>query len=213
MSKFKGKVVILNSPPNSGKDSIAEVLNDSLDWDWNCFKDHLYDCTATLFNTDKWDLIEWATDRVTKEVPLEELSIPSDKYKLLDNIVKSNRAFTLEDGYIPLSPREALIYTSEVVIKPTMGEEYFGKIAAENIDLDAVTVFSDGGFNEELLPVIERVGAENVYVVQWSREGCSFKGDSRNYLKVPNNVNLLVTKNDGTIDDLADEVINWISGE
>ena len=43
-------------------------------------------------------------------------------------------------------------------------------------------VFSDGGFAEEVNEVVKSVGAENVYVLQWKAEGCSFDNDSRRYL-------------------------------
>ena len=38
-----------------------------------------------------------------------------------------------------------------------------------------------GGFVEELEPIIEKVGAENIVIVQLTREGCDYSSDSRKY--------------------------------
>ena len=40
---------------------------------------------------------------------------------------------------------------------------------------------SDGGFVDELLPVINRVGSNNFVLVQLTREGCDYSTDSRRY--------------------------------
>ena len=89
-----------------------------------------------------------------------------------------------------MSPRQFLIYTSENYVKVCFGGNTFGKIAARSVvevpvyprTGGAVHIFSDGGFAEEINEVAKAVGAENVYIFQWSADGCSFKGDSRRYL-------------------------------
>lgn len=80
-----------------------------------------------------------------------------------------------------MSCREAMIYVSEKVIKPRMGLDYFGKLVANEIDLEKDYAISDGGFIDELLPVVEKVGKENFRLVQLTREGHDFSSDSRRY--------------------------------
>lgn len=153
------KVVILNGPPNCGKDTLADLMYHEYTGAKvarRAMKDGLYDLTADLFLVDReWFRIVCA-DRARKEAPMKRLG--------------------------GRSPREALIYVSEQVVKPAFGHDYFGRYAAENLEQGALNIFSDGGFVEEAIPVLNVVGADNVLLVQIYREGCSFDGDSRNYL-------------------------------
>lgn len=149
-------VVILNGPPNSGKDTIAEAL-EAEGYSHIRFKDALYRDTAKLFDMPLAQFIALASNRYTKEVPHAGLSM--------------------------YSPREALIYCSESVMKELYGKDYYGRQLAERVastDNDAFIV-SDGGFEEELAPV-KRLADTKVVVVRLLRSGCSFQGDSRKYL-------------------------------
>jgi hypothetical protein len=91
-----------------------------------------------------------------------------------------------EDWLDGFSRREALIYVSEEIIKPTHGSDYFGKKAAEEMQPNVLYCFSDGGFKEELIPIINKLGAENIILIQLTREGCSFSSDSRRYINGTN---------------------------
>lgn len=79
------------------------------------------------------------------------------------------------------SRREAMIYVSEKVIKPKKGLDYFGLQVAEEIDLNKDYCISDGGFIDELVPVINKVGTDNFVLVQLTRDGCDYSSDSRRY--------------------------------
>jgi hypothetical protein len=81
-----------------------------------------------------------------------------------------------------LSRREAMIYTSEEIMKKRHGRDYYGIQTSKKIDGISSYCFSDGGFVEEVLSIINTVGANNICIVQLFREGCSFSSDSRNYL-------------------------------
>jgi hypothetical protein len=70
---------------------------------------------------------------------------------------------------------------SEDIIKPKKGLDYFGRSVAEEIFEDKNYALADGGFVEELEPIIEKVGAENIVIVQLTREGCDYSSDSRKY--------------------------------
>ncbi len=92
------------------------------------------------------------------------------------------------------TPREAYIGISETFAKPLFGDGVFGRVLARRFRMDKqsnVAVVSDGGFIDELVPVVLEFGADNVLVVRVTRPGCSFVGDSRSYLDVGSH---LVTK-------------------
>lgn len=154
------RVVILNSPPNGGKDVGANHLV-SLGTGWfgtpiwkREFKSRLFDITKAVYGVShsQWEAI------YTREG--KEKSSP------------------LLDG---LSPRQALIKVSEEVIKPVYGKEFFGGCARDSL-MNGINIFSDGGFTEELRPILTEVGYNNILIVRVFRDGCSFGGDSRDYL-------------------------------
>lgn len=152
-------VIILNGPPLCGKDTIADkMIENDLAGDFFKlqYKDKLIKLTRVAYSLteDQWDEI-YTRDR--KEVPTPLLW--------------------------GRSPREALIHMSETVIKPAFGRDYFGKAAADNIQYNKVNVFSDGGFPEEIAPLIELVGVNHLVVVRLHADGCSYDGDSRSYFQ------------------------------
>lgn len=146
----KPTVIILNGPPGSGKDTIAELLVQH-GFTHECFKAPLYPLTAMMYGvTTEW-FKEVATDRILKEQPFDELNCG-------------------------MTPRMALIDTSENQIKPYMGKDFFGLLAASRVKGN--TVFSDGGFEEEIEPMIQQHSA---WIFRLHREGFTFEGDSRSY--------------------------------
>jgi hypothetical protein len=147
-------VIIFNGPPSSGKDE-ACLFFKNLGFKHLSFKYHLFRATAEYFSvTLDWFMQEY-DNRVVKE----------RKEELLGN----------------RSRREALIYVSEEIIKPQYGKDYFGAMAAKEMTADGNYCFSDGGFMEELIPIINNIGAENISIVQLTRDGCDFSSDSRRY--------------------------------
>jgi hypothetical protein len=79
------------------------------------------------------------------------------------------------------SRRDAMIYVSEKFIKPKYGKDYFGKQLANQMTSEGLFCVSDGGFQEELSPIINKFGAESITIIQLTREGCDFSSDSRRY--------------------------------
>jgi hypothetical protein len=153
--------VILNGPPGVGKDTLADMLV-KLGFAKHMFKRQLYLDTAKQFGVDLVEFVDAANDRECKNVPNSQLKL---------NYTKR-----------PLSPREALIYTSEDVMKPRYGVAHYGNAALEHClnTNDNYVVFSDGGFGAE---VISLSGAfHKVVVIQLVRPGYDFTGDSRDYL-------------------------------
>lgn len=149
-------VILVNGPPGSGKDTLAEFLQ-TIGWVNHVrFKDELYKEASRISGIPVDFLVNLATDRKAKERPNPNFMV----------------------GATPLSPREYLIHVSETVIKPLKGADYFGVCTAEK--LGKYTVISDSGFVEEFRPVADR--ATKLLVVKLKRKGCSFENDSRDYL-------------------------------
>lgn len=155
------RVFILNGPPSIGKDTLANAIAANLNYPVSMFKTALYKETADFYGVPLEYMIDVATGRDTKEVP--------------------NIDFNL------LSPREALIHTSEGIIKPKYGKKFFGLKAVEYLQtLDGLTgsvVFSDGGFAEECECLVEH--GYDVHIVQLHHPNFNFDRDSRNYVTVP----------------------------
>lgn len=152
------KVIILNGPPGCGKDTLAAHL------------------ITTLPNTAKREFKErlMTVAAAIAGITVERLrELNSRALKNLPNLA-------LPYG---LSPREWLIYVSETMIKPHMGEHYFGYAAAGTlVGSDRTYVFADGGFDAEVDTIADRVGRKNILVLKITRPGHSFAGDSRKYI-------------------------------
>lgn len=152
-------ILLFNGPPSSGKDYACSILEDH-GFTHVCFKEKLYTDTFDFFNVSR----EWFMSGYTRE----QKNTPDDRL-----ILKGT----------PISRREALIYVSEEYMKPKYGASYYGDILADSIDIKGKYCVSDGGFKEEILPVINKVGLEKIVIVQLVRTECSFVGDSRGYLQ------------------------------
>lgn len=104
------------------------------------------------------------------------------------------------DGQISLSPRETLIFASEVFLKPQYGKDFLGKIAAEKYveylsktSDPTIAICSDTGFIDELIALTKRVSelGQKVIVCSVGSYGFgagatdkmkSFDGDSRDFV-------------------------------
>lgn len=170
------KIVLLNGPPRCGKDTAAMgLLNHFHSQKRNAyhhkFASPLADGLRGMFGIDpgRWMYL-YAT---AKEEACDEL--------------------------LGMSPREAMIWLSEDVMKPEFGGDVFGRLAANAITTlpSGTIVISDCGFPKEIVPValLPSVGWRNLLIVNVHRPGCSFKGDSRGYIS-PENLRTAVLSSD-----------------
>jgi|TARA_B110000977_G_scaffold69694_1_gene94678 hypothetical protein len=148
-------IVIFNGPPASGKDEAATVFKERFGFGNLSFKYQLFKETINHFEVDERWFMDGYNNRAQKE----------------------KREFALND----MSRREAMIHVSENIIKPKKGLDYFGRSVADEIFEDNHYALADGGFVEELEPIVKKVGRENVIIVQLTREGCDYSTDSRKY--------------------------------
>lgn len=202
--------IALNGPPGVGKDVLAEALTSSTPIvslvefrEQIEFKKQLILLTCAIYNITP-DVWEELYTREGKEKPLPVFG--------------------------GLSPREALIHTSEQVIKPNFGRRYFGEHVAKYIKQvkdhsneiglvgAGIYISSDSGFHEELYPIIDELGTGNVLVVRLHREGYTFAGDSRSYLQEKDfppelvfaDVDNVEGEFEKTVDHVRNVIANWI---
>lgn len=170
----KAEFLLFNGPPQSGKDVSVNILKRCLNkyhediefkYDTSKFFNHVSfrkqveNIVITVYNIDP---IEWHYRYTNglKDTPWERLHGKTQ--------------------------RQALIYISEVVIKPNYGKEYFGKLAIPKLR-PCLNLFSDSGFKEELEIVINEVCIPNnkiVKVIRLHRENYTYErfNDSRDYI-------------------------------
>lgn len=186
MARPQKVVVIFNAPPGSGKDKAAEYCTEMFESSYHhMFKEKLFELVLSIFNISKEEFFELYDNRETKNVPTCKL-----------------RGF---------SPRGAMIYVSETVIKPNFGKDYFGLCAAENMESHGIYFFSDGGFEEEFKPVYDECEG-NMLIIRLHRERCDYKeeGDSRSYIHNFFDSTEVDVYNDSTLEDFRVNILNTV---
>lgn len=155
------KLLILNGPPRSGKDTLADILAASYGYRKLEFKAALIDlaCRIAQLSRADWDYLY-----KSKERPSPALYFHGQKQ----------------------SPRRFLQIVSEEIIKPVFGQRAFGNAALQQTygkDSDRI-VFSDSGFMEELMALAACDRANHdIVVIRLHRNGTSYEGDTRRYLE------------------------------
>lgn len=152
------RIILLNGPPNSGKDTLGEILSQRGYGSLHSFKERLITISLFISGVSITDWVQRYNNRELKETPWERLG--------------------------GLSQREYLIRVSEEWLKPTFGEDYFGRAAAARIKEEGPfrqdIIFTDSGFPAEMEPL--RAVSNDIVLVRLHREGCTFAGDSRGYM-------------------------------
>ena len=182
------RVVLLNGPPSSGKDTAAQLLRNALKHTHHRqFKRVLYAAVCYHYHVLDED---WKRLYRSKDQPSEELG--------------------------GLTPRQALIHVAENLIKPNYGSDYVARRALKDIDPSKVSVFSDCGFSEEVVASCETVGCDNVLLIRLWRDDTSFEEDVRDYL-YPDYCQTIDVENNGSADELCmtllSVIIPWLHPE
>ncbi len=195
-------MILLNGPALCGKGSFVEHLHKVTDPykrfpEEECFpaapftelrcKDKLHRLTQEFFCASDDTYWEIYNDRTKKELPQEVFKIRlASALKLRRILPKFLDDVLATKGKLPeivyLTIREAMIYVSEVVCKPTFGEEYFGLARANEMQDDTNYIDDSCGFIDELAPLKATLPEDNILLIRIHRLGCSFNGDSRNYI-------------------------------
>jgi len=157
------KVIFLNGPPGAGKDRAARIMMKAYpNIRHRKFSAHLKEVGAVMYQLTAAEVKEFDFDQASKDMPRAAL--------------------------FGKSWRQTLIWLSEKVMKPEFGESYFGDMLLRQMQQPTgskITAISDSGFVKEAMPLIAEYGAPNCLIVQLTRPGHSFDGDSRNYWTYP----------------------------
>ena len=154
------KIIILNGPAGVGKDTIGNALAK----DYNCittsFKRPMFEIAASILGARAFSKFVTAyDDRDQKEMPQSFLG--------------------------GKTCREFMIWISESVVKPLFGNQQFGKLMSEHIQLcdeGFCFVCTDGGFPGEVARLVG--DGHHVTLVRIFMDGKTFAGDSRDYIRI-----------------------------
>ena len=153
---MKNHIIILNGPPGSGKDAIADWLK-RFEHEHLTFKEPIFNTVLQLTGMSAKEWFERYDNRDLKEKPWSKIC--------------------------GMSCRDLMIHVSENVIKKIHGQEYYGKVMAKKIESGKNYVFSDGGFTPEIaaLATAKRL-SHSIYIARIFRQGCDFGKDSRGFV-------------------------------
>jgi hypothetical protein len=173
-------IVGFNGPPRSGKDTLAQMLQDHLN------------------------------PRALIPSKLDSLSMPLRKiaYAMVDYSGELDgpdyETFkTTRFGLLKRTGRELLIDVSERFLKPAYGSGVMADLMLErNANFTGIVMIRDSGFQCEVDPIIGAVGAANFYLVRVHRKGCDFSNDSREWCLHKYSADI---DNNGTLEDLRTE--------
>lgn len=182
---MKRKIILLNGAPNCGKDTIANLCYQELGTTTLSFKTPMFDIARAILGAiDYNEFIKAYNDRDTKEAPMQILN--------------------------GRSPRQFMIWISEDVIKPEFGNAYFGDRLARSAMYTEISVVSDCGFWSEVKPLID-CDKLDVHLVRLHRTGCSFAGDSRSHIYLPDDYQLKANEYDlNLVDGSPDLAVDFI---
>lgn len=156
------QIIFLNGPRRSGKDTAANFISQEFATEARVAKFSMplkYACAA-LFNVDR--------------SKFRQLEAAGSK-------LKTQKLVELFD----MSWVEALIWLSEECIKPKFGNDVLGLIMLGHLTQPSatqITVLSDCGFADEIMPIVRFYGIGNCHLFRIYRDGYTFDGDSRRYL-------------------------------
>ena len=173
---LKPRVIFLNGPKQSGKDTIGEILAE------RCKHIHLLKFAQPLIGGMQAVFGVSCADGKDKEEPTPDLM-----------------GFSRRQIAIDLSEN----WFKEKFGQEVFGEIALNKL--QRIHPSKTIVFTDSGFLCEAQPILRLFMPKTTDIVKLSRPGHDFEGDSRSYWADDRTIRRRIF-NDGTIDDLELQV-------
>ncbi len=177
---MSARIVLLNGPPRCGKDTAARTFS-----------------LGGAFVHDKFSLPIKRAFAAVMGVPVHDnLNVyPYEDYK--EQVIPA----------LGVSYRKWQQDFAEKMMKPTCGHDVFARLLIERLAplrvIRSVTtvLVSDCGFQIEA-DVLEQAGLD-VRVIQLHRDGCSYSGDTREYVEGKRTVKI---DNNGKIQELTEKI-------
>ena len=163
------KAIFINGPPNSGKDTAGRILTAR-------FNSHPHKVVLHKFAEPLKKAVHALFDLPAEDTP-DAIDRQERKAELIDSVL-----------FPALTYRQAYIDMSEQVAKRLYRPDFFGHIACNSIlkkNWGSIHAFTDAGFAEEAMPVIEVLGKANCLLIRLSRPGSDYVGDSRSTIDLP----------------------------
>lgn len=194
---MNNKIILLNGPAGSGKDTIGRFLVDRIN------------------NSSIYKFAEPIKDAVAAFL---NLSSEERHYYFETQEGKNNPS----PRFFGHTPRKFLIDFSETYAKTLGGKDVFGKILATKLQLDftqgliKTAVVTDSGFLDEAEAVLKAFPEDyEVYLFRLHRNNCSFLGDSRSHIslfksKASNVEELDIENEDGNVEKAVNEILEKV---
>lgn len=145
------KVLLLNGPPGSGKDTIGKML-----WE-------------SLANSCVEKFAQPIVDFMHKNFDIRMESVEKDHpHPNLLGRTPRQVAIRYSEGFAkPLWGHDVF------------GKHAVEQVVQRTRERQKVAIFTDSGFLAEAVPVLAHVGKGNILQIRLARRGCSYHGDSR----------------------------------
>jgi len=185
-------VIAFNSPPGSGKDTVASLLVEIIEYQGHTVKSFSF----------KDSLYEYAYQYISHLLLYEDFL-----FLCTNRILKDKKNPLLFD----MSPRNFLIFVSERHAKVVNGENVWATAVAEKIktlETDNFSIITDLGFQNEYY-LLEKTF--DLYVINLQREGTSFNNDSRSWIDNDRNVPIIEIDNNGSPTQAARSIVDALN--
>lgn len=168
------KIILLNGPPSSGKDTAAR---------------HIREFVPFMDFTDKWTVRLDRMSMPIKRAFAGTMGLPIDEDGNVQPWESRKEEIIPQFG---VSYRQWQINFSERFMKPLFGEAIFGELLVARIrrrfekGIANLIVVPDCGFPIEIQTLYNAVRTpEDILLIRCHRHGFTFAGDSRHYVRAP----------------------------
>lgn len=171
-------IILLNGPMGCGKGEAYKFIRAIYNAKDGRVKKRLHEIASAIFQVphELWE------EREGKEKPNPKLRICCRNSRTLSaHMGLVSAKLWHPEGLYELSPRQALIYVSEVLCKPMFGDDYFGRERLKLIAEPGLYVDDSAGFPAEL----GGLDPARTLIIQVIGRGKFGPNDSRGYVSLP----------------------------